>query len=308
MYTYGFAKQPVGRARYLAMCNEHGTVIDDGVACRFHELHYYVTATTSGVDNVYRNMLRWNAQWRLDVDIANVSAAWAGVNIAGPRSREVLRKLCDDVDLAAAAFPYMAVREGTVAGIAARLIRVGFVGELGYEIHVPAGCGEKLWDALMATGAEFAIQPFGVETQRLLRLEKGHIIIGQDTDSMSHPHEVHLAWAISRRKPFFVGGRSIDVIMERPLQRLLVGFELLDNTAPKPEEAHLVIRDGAMAGRVTSCEYSPILDKVIGLAYVLPEQAETGTRIQIRSQGGVMVGAEVVPLPFYDRDNQRQEL
>jgi sarcosine oxidase subunit alpha len=308
IYTYGFAKQPVGKARYVVMCNEQGTVIDDGVACRFHDLHYYVTATTSGVDSVYRNMLRWNAQWRLDIDIANVTAALAGVNIAGPRSREVLEKICDDVDLSAAAFPYMAVRHGKVAGIPARLIRVGFVGELGYEIHVPASYGEHLWDALMAAGKDAGIKPFGVETQRLLRLQKGHIIIGQDTDSMSHPHEVQLGWAISNKKPFFVGGRSIEVIMERPLMRRLVGFELIDKNVPKPEEAHLVIRDNDMTGRVTSCEYSPVLDKVIGLAYVAPDQAETGSRIQIRSQGGVMVDAEVVPLPFYDPENQRQEL
>jgi sarcosine oxidase subunit alpha len=125
---------------------------------------------------------------------------------------------------------------------------------------------------------------------------------------MSHPYEVHLGWAISNKKPFFVGGRSIEVIMERPLTRQLAGFELIDKTTPKPEEAHLVIRDGDMTGRVTSCEYSPVLDKVIGLAYVAPDQAQPGSRIQIRSQGGVMVDAGIVPLPFYDPENKRQEM
>ena len=133
-------------------------------------------------------MLQWNAQWRLDVDVANVTAAYAGVNIAGPRSREVLAKVCHDIDLAAEAFPYMGVRLGSVAGIPARLLRVGFVGELGYEIHVPASQGEALWDALMAAGGTAGIRPFGVEAQRVLRLEKGHIIIGQDTDGLTHPH------------------------------------------------------------------------------------------------------------------------
>src|SRR5690606_10235746 len=115
------------------------------------------------------------AQWRLDVDVANVTAAYAGVNIAGPKSREVLRKVCSDVDLSPEAFPYMGVRTGTVAGVPARLLRVGFVGELGYEIHVPASQGEALWDALMEAGREHGIRPFGVEAQRVLRLEKGHI-------------------------------------------------------------------------------------------------------------------------------------
>src|SRR5690606_36047453 len=123
----------------------------------------------------------------LDVDITNATAALAAVNVAGPRARNVLRKLCQDVDLSAVGFPYLAVRQGTVAGIPARLLRVGFVGELGYEIHVPARYGEYLWDALMQAGEKDEIRPFGVETQRLLRLEKGHVIIGQDTDGMTHP-------------------------------------------------------------------------------------------------------------------------
>ena len=308
MYTWGFVKQQVGRARYAALCNEQGVVIDDGVACRFHDNDYYVTATTGGVDRVYQNMLRWNAQWRLNVDVANVTAAWAGVNIAGPNSRTVLAKVCDDVDLSAEAFPYMGIREGTVAGIPARLIRVGFVGELGYEVHVPAHCAEALWDALMEAGQTEGIKPFGIETQRLLRMEKGHIIVGQDTDAMTHPAEVHMSWAIARKKPFFVGGRSIIEIEKRPLTRKLAGFSVNDSTAPKPEESHLVIRDGQMTGRVTSCYYSPTVGKTIGLAYVAPDQAEPGTAIQIRSTGGVLVDCEIVAIPFYDPENKRQEL
>src|SRR5690606_30625827 len=142
LYTFSYVKQPVGRSRYVLMTDQAGAIVDDGVACRFHEQHFYVTATTSGADAVYRSMLFWNAQWRLDVDVANVTAAYAGVNIAGPKSREVLAKLCPDLDLSPEAFPYMGVRTGEVAGIPARLLRVGFVGELGYEIHVPASQGE----------------------------------------------------------------------------------------------------------------------------------------------------------------------
>src|SRR6516162_4594128 len=210
------------------MCDQTGAIIDDGVACRIHDEHFYVTATTSGVDGVYRLMLQWNAQWRLDVDVANVTAAYAGVNIAGPRSREVLAKICHDVDLGPEAFPYMGVRLGSVAGIPARLLRVGFVGELGYEIHVPASQGEALWDALMAARGTAGIRPFAVEAQRVLRLEKGHIIIGQDTDGLTHPFEADMAWAIAKNKAYFMGGRSIALQTERPLTRKLVGFTLED--------------------------------------------------------------------------------
>ena len=307
-YTFGFSKQPVGKARYALLTNEAGVVIDDGVACRFDEQHYYVTATTGGVESVYQSMLKWCAQWRLDVDIANVTAAYCGVNIAGPKARKVLAKLCTDIDLSAAAFPYMGVRQGTVAGIAARIIRVGFVGELGYEIHIPHQSGEALWDALLKAGEEETIRPFGIEAQRVLRLEKGHIIIGQDTDAMSNPMEIQMGWAVSRKKPFFVGGRTLEELDKKSLTRSLVGFVVNDPRAPIPLESHLVIDGNQMTGRVTSCNYSPTLGKPVGLVYVHPEKAEPGSLITIRSTDGVMVNAEVVALPFYDPQTARQAL
>ncbi len=308
IYTFEFSQQAVGRARYALLTNESGAIIDDGVACRIREQHYYVTTTTGGADRVYQNMLRWNAQWRLDLDIANVSSAMCGVNIAGPHARIVLQSVCTDVDLSSDSFPYMGVREASVAGIPARLIRVGFVGELGFEIHVPQHCGEALWDALMVAGRELHILPCGIEAQRVLRLEKGHIIIGQDTDAMSNPLEVQMAWAISRKKPFFVGGRTITELERTQLKRVLVGFVVNDRRAPIPLESQLVLNGEQMIGRVTSCDYSPTLDKPVGLAYVPPEKAAAGSQIVIKSTGGVRVTAEVADPSFYDPENQRQDL
>ncbi|MFT6032304.1 MAG: sarcosine oxidase subunit alpha [Arenicella sp.] len=312
-YTFAFAKQPIGRARYALLTNEAGVVIDDGVACRFHQQHFYVTATTGGVDQVFQSMLKWNAQWALDVDIANATTAWCAVNIAGPNARKVLAKLCEDIDLSADAFPYMGVRQGRVADIPARLIRVGFVGELGFEIHVPHQYGEALWDALLAAGEEHKIRPFGVEAQRILRLEKGHIIIGQDTDAMSNPMEVQMSWAIARKKPFFVGARTIRELEKIPQQRVLVGFSISasDGAMPDqimPKESHLVLEGEQMTGRVTSCNYSPTLKKIIGLAYVPLNKAPPNSVVEIKCDQGIRVSATVVRLPFYDPDNQQQEL
>ncbi len=135
--------------------------IDDGVAGRLSENHFYVTATTSRG----RPHLPANAEMEcavaLNVDIANVTSAFAAVNIAGPNSRKVLQKVCQDVDFSAAAFPYLGLRTGTIQGIAVRILRVGFVGELGYEIHFPARYGEFMWDLLMQAGQEFSMKPFG---------------------------------------------------------------------------------------------------------------------------------------------------
>ena len=307
MYTFAFLKQPIGRSRYALMTNEQGAVIDDGVCARFGEHHFYVTATTSGVDRIYQQMLKWNAQWRLDVDIANVTAAISAVNVAGPDSRKVLEKVCQDLDLSAEGFPYLGVRQGTVAGIKARLLRVGFVGELGYEIHLPARHALKLWDALMEAGKALDIRPFGVETQRLLRLEKGHVIISQDTDGMTHPGEIDMGWAVSRTKPFFVGRRSVDILEAQPQKRKLVGFTL-PKASPQPLEGHLVLSGRDISGNVTSCEYSQSLDKIIGLAYAAFDQSQPGQQISIRVEDGVIVQATVVKLPFFDPENQRQEL
>lgn len=320
IYTFGFLKQPVGKTRYAVLTNDQGVVVDDGVACRFADDRFYVTATTSGVDAVYRLMTFWNTQWRLQVDIANVTSALAAVNLAGPDSRKVLQPLTD-LDLSAEAFPYLACREGslrvpgTEIRIPARFLRVGFVGELGYEIHVPNRYGEYLWDLLMEAGKAFDIRPFGVETQRLLRLEKGHIIISQDTDGMSHPGELGLEWAVSKSKPYFNGCRAVDIVMKRPQTRKLVGFRLpaaVHRQGKKPEEGHLVLAaasaTAAISGHVTSCEYSPTLDAVIGLAYAGIDQVEPGSRLPIRIEGGELVLAEVVSLPFYDAAQARQEM
>ncbi len=309
MYTWNFLKQPVGKARYALLTNEAGVVIDDGVACRFNDQHFYVTATTGGVDNVYLQFLKWNSMWRLNIDIANVTSAWCGVNVAGPNSRKVLAKICNDVDLSAEAFPYVGVRQGHVAGIQARLIRVGFVGELGYEIHVAQHQGEALWDALLAAGESFGIKPFGIETQRLLRLEKGHVIISQDTDSVTYPEEINMSWAVGNKKPFFIGQKSIKIYNDKKPIRKLIGFEVLDNDAPTPKENHLCFDlNEKLSGRVTSCSHSAILAKTIGMAYVSPEFFEVNTQFQIRCDGGVYAKVKTVAMPFYDPENKRQEM
>ncbi|MGI9452410.1 MAG: glycine cleavage T C-terminal barrel domain-containing protein, partial [Geminicoccaceae bacterium] len=167
---------------------------------------------------------------------------------------------------------------------------------------------EALWDLLIEVGEPFALRPVGVEAQRVMRLEKGHIIIGQDTDGLTQPFEADMGWAIGKKKAFYVGKRSVEIQETQGIVRKLVGFNLVSEHAPCPKECHLVIRDGEIVGRVTSAVRSPTLKKVIGLAYVAADQAELGQRFRIKIEGGRMIDAEIVPLPFYDPDNQRQEL
>jgi sarcosine oxidase subunit alpha len=243
----------------------------------------------------------------MDVDVANVTAAYSAVNLAGPKARAIIQSLATDIDFSKEAFPYMGVRTGMLAGIPVRILRVGFVGEAGYEIHCPAGYGEALWDTLMAAGKPHGLKPFGVEAQRILRLEKGHIIVGQDTDGLTNPIEAGMDWALAKKKAFYVGKRSIEMQAAKGITRKLVGFTVTDSSGPVPKECHLVIRSGQIVGRITSVVKSPTLGKVVGLAYLPLDMTDAGQRFEIRVDG-VMVSAEVVPTPFYDPDNARQEL
>ncbi len=305
VYTGNFANLRIGMTRYGLMVDESGVIIDDGVVARMGEEHFYFTTTTSGSATVYRELTRLNTMWGLDVGIANLTGHMAAMNLAGPRSRDVLQQVCDG-PLADGAFPYLGVRELRVAGVGARLLRVGFVGELGYEMHVAADEAVQLWDAVMAAGRQMGIRAFGVEAQRILRLEKGHVIVSQDTDGLTNPFQAGMHWAVRMDKSFFIGQRSLRILAAQPLSQVLVGFVLADDSAGVPKECHLVIRDGELAGRVTSIARSPSLKRVIGLALVDPALAAQGNAIRIRIDGGGEVIAVVTALPFYDAVGARQ--
>ena len=188
MYTGRFARLREGRSRYVLMCDESGMMVDDGVAARLASDRFYVTTTSGASDAVAREMTRWALIWSLQVMVLNLTGMYGAMNLAGPRSLQILQSLTD-IDLDPEAFPYLGVRQGRVAGARARVLRVGFVGEWGYEIHVPADAAVGVWDRLLEAGRAGGIRPFGVEAQRLLRLEKGHLIMGQDSDGLSYPGE-----------------------------------------------------------------------------------------------------------------------
>jgi sarcosine oxidase, subunit alpha len=296
VYAGHVSNLAVGRTRYGLMLDEAGIVRDDGVIARLGEQHYYFTATTSGAANVYRELLLWNARWRMDCTFVNNTGHRAAFNIAGPASREALQALTD-IDLAADAFPFLGVREGHVAGVPARVLRAGFVSSLGFEIHVPFRAAGAVWEALMK--ASPAPRAFGVEAQRVLRLEKGHAIVAQDTDALTNPFEAGLGWAVRMDKPFFIGQRSLRIHEKRGARQQLVGFHLDDESA-RVLEANLLIRDGEIAGRVTSVARSPTLGRTIGFALADTGLAVLGGALSIRASDGRLVPARVVPTPFVE--------
>jgi sarcosine oxidase subunit alpha len=297
VYTGSYASMKVGTTRYGLMLDEGGIVRDDGVIARLADQHFYFTTTTGGAAAVYRELLLWNTRWRMNCVFVNGTGHRAAFNLAGPAARELLQPLTD-IDLSEEAFPYLGVRQGQVAGVPARVMRAGFVSALGFEIHVPYRSGVPVWDALMKAGAVRGLRAFGVEAQRLLRLEKGHAIVAQDTDALTNPFEAGLGWAVRLNKAFFVGQRSLRIHQARGARQTLVGFTI-EADAPV-QEANLIILDGDIAGRITSLARSPTLDRTIGFALVSPALAEPGTTLSVRASDGRLVEARVVRIPFVE--------
>jgi sarcosine oxidase subunit alpha len=308
IYVNGWADLAVGRTRYGVMCTEEGIVFDDGVVGRLGPEHFYLTATTGNAEAVFQWLELWRTTWRLNVTLLNLTSALAGANLAGPRSRDVLARLTT-LDLSPAAFPYPALRQAEVAGVPCRLLRVGFVGELGYEIHCASAHGLYLWEALAAAGADQGLKPFGVEAQRILRLEKGHIIIGQDTDALANPFGAGFGKMIRFAKPQFHGRESLARFRDMGPRLKLIGFRIPDGTVRAGDNAWArglegcqVVERSRSVGRVTSARFSPTLGSYLGLAWV-PENRNTD-RLLIRSNGTDLV-AQIVPTPFYDPDGAR---
>jgi sarcosine oxidase, subunit alpha len=303
LYPNRLSNLKIGRVRYGVLNTDAGRIIDDGTICRLDEESFYVTTTSTGAEAIEAWFSWWLADWRMELTLTDVTQGLAAVNLAGPHAREIMSALTS-LDCSNEAFSYLDAKRAQVAGVPSLILRIGFVGELGYEIHYPAAHGEYLWDAILAAGRPFAIRPFGLEPQRVLRLQKMHILVGQDTDSESDPVAAAMPWIVKLDKPEdFIGRWALEEFAEREPELKLVGFELRDGAAPA-EGAAVLAPNGGGFGRVTSSRFSPKLGHVIGLAWVPRERAEEGRPIEI-SDAGRRLAATVTTRPFYDPEGER---
>jgi sarcosine oxidase, subunit alpha len=302
LYPNRFSNLKPGRIRYGVIASDAGRIMDDGTICRLDDESFYVTTTSSGAGAMYDWFSWWLADWRLDVHLTDVTQGLGAVNLAGPRARQIMSKLTE-LDCSSEGFTYLDGKRAEVAGVPCLILRIGFVGEVGYEIHFPSAHGEHLWDALLEAGAPHALRPFGLEPQRLLRLQKMHIIVGQDTDSESHPFSAAMPWIVKLDKEQdYIGRWALERFSQEPLETALVGFKLPDGDVPTEGAAILPDGDGPV-GQVTSVRYSPQLGTVIGMAWVPAALAEDGKRVTISDEGR-RLQAEVVTKPFYDPDGE----
>ena len=283
-----------GRVRYGLLTSEAGRIIDDGTICRLDNETFYVTTTSSGAGAVEQWFSWWLAAWKLRATLVDLTQGIAAMNLAGPRSREILAALTD-LDCGPDAFRYLHAASARVAGVQCLILRIGFTGELGYEIHCSAAHAEHLWDALLAGGGA---RPFGLEPQRVLRLQKQHVIVGQDTDSESNPYGAGMPWAVKLDKPEpFIGRWALEEAQAGEPRERLVGF-VVDGDA-LPTEGAVIVAGEQPVGIVTSARRSSQLQAVIGMAWVPAPAAGDGTVVTI-SDAGRRISARVVTEPFYD--------
>ncbi len=304
LYPNRFGDMKLARVRYGIVCGDDGSVIDDGTVARLAEDSYYVTTTSSGAGGMEQWFTWWNAVWNMDVQVVNVTGSIAAVNLAGPHARTALQPLTG-FDLSNEAFPYLGAGHAEIAGVPCLILRIGFVGELGYEIHFPSAAGEYLWERLMEAGSQYDVKPFGLEPQRVLRLEKMHLIVGQDTNAESNPLEAAMPWIVKLDKENdWIGRYSIEFYKRRGERNALVGWTG-DNGKVPLEGAQVIGADGDPAGRITSSRFSKRLGKSIGIAWVPVGSSEEGASIVISDPSGARIPATVTHRAFYDPDGER---
>jgi sarcosine oxidase subunit alpha len=312
LYTSSWQGLAVGRCRYGLMLSEAGFVMDDGVVGRIAADRFHVTTTTGGAARVLAHMEDYlqTEFTELKVWLTSTTEQWGVVAIQGPRGRDVVAALTTDIDVSAGAMPHMSVRSGTVCGAPARVFRVSFTGEVGYEINVPSDRLLDVWLAVEAAGKPLGILPYGTEAMHVLRAEKGYIIVGQETDGTVTPDDLGLGWTIAKAKRDFVGKRALlrpDLVAKDRKQ--LVGLLTTDPTIVLEEGAQIVGPGSGPAalpalGHVTSSYHSAAAGRSIALALVCGGRGRIGETLRVPMPGGD-IAVKVVPPVFYDAEGAR---
>jgi sarcosine oxidase subunit alpha len=314
VYANTFSTLPVGKARYGLMLREDGFIMDDGTTARLGPEHFVMSTTTANAVKVMQH-LEFCRQvfWpELDVQLASITEQWSQYAIAGPRAREVVRRLVDPAfDVSNEDFPYLAAAAVTVCGgTPARLFRLSFSGELAYELAVPARWGDALIRAIMAAGAEHGIVPYGTEALGVMRIEKGHVA-GGELNGQTTARDLGLGRMLSTKKDFIGRRMAQRPALTDPERPTLVGVRPVDPKERLRAGAHF-LKLGAAAsaehdeGHLTSVAFSPSLGHWIGLGLLSRGPERIGERI--RAYDPVRGGdteVEVCPTAFVDPEGKR---
>jgi sarcosine oxidase subunit alpha len=313
MYTNMFSTLKVGKCRYGLMMNELGFLTDDGVTVRLADDHFLMHTTSGGADRIAAWLEEWlQTEWtHYKVFVTPVTEQWSQFAIAGPKARDVLKKLDPNFDISHAALPHMSFVEGKLGPYLVRLFRISFSGELSYEVATPANYGLSLWKDILATGAEFGIEPYGTEALHVLRAEKGYIVVGDETDGTTTPVDVGLDGLVSKKKADFIGKRSLEQsFLKGPNRKQLVGLLTEDPNDVLPDGAYAVrqVKDKPpmeMIGQVTSSYKSPTLGRSIAMALIENGRNRMGETISFPLPGGKVMRARITDTVFYDKEGAK---
>jgi sarcosine oxidase subunit alpha len=285
-----------GRFRYTLALDEAGYVIDDGLVLALGDGRFCLTTTTSGAERMEAWLRDWIDRLGLHVHLLDLTAALGAIAVAGPRARELLSRLTAD-PVGADALPAGGHAEIVVAGVRCRAIRSAFVDELAFELHHPRSRSVALWDALLEAGSDLGARPYGLEAMDVLRLERGHLYVGQDTLPDDHPGKPGLGWTVATDKPWFVGKVALERLAARPLERRLVGLVFEGEVPGRGTPLEV---GGRIVGRVTSSARSPALGRGIGLGWV--RRVDGAFPEELTAAGS---RARVAPMPFLDPEGAR---
>ena len=290
LYPTTIADIRPGRSRYVLLLNERGHLIDDGMVCRETDDRFVLTFTSGGAAFAEAWVRDWVDTWGLDVRIMDRTISHGAINVTGPLATELLRRLgVDDPPR------FLQHRHLTVAGIDCHVMRLSFTGEASFELHHPVAHSVELWRALMAAGRDLHVTPHGLQALFALRLEKGHVIVGMDTELDSTPRRLGMDWAVKMDKPDFVGRTALARTAGLPDERRLFGFTM---DGPAPTEGSPIFVGDRIVGHVSSTFTSPIL----GTAVMLGWQKHTPWADTVTIDGRT---ATVTPVPFYDPEGAR---
>jgi sarcosine oxidase subunit alpha len=291
------------------MLRETGAIFDDGTVVALAPDRLLITTTSGNASRVFTWLEEWHqTEWpQLRVAILPVTEQWATLSLAGPKSRSILSRIDCDFPLQPSSFPHLTLREGRIMGAPARIHRVSFTGEITYEISVPADAGTPLWEALIQSGRAMGLQPLGLDALLLLRLEKGFLHIGTETDGTTIPDDVGWGNVAAAKSRDFIGKRSLSLPENRRPDRLqLVGLKSTGGV-PFIVGSHLRLEGSFYPtdGWITSAGSAVLTKDHIALALLRSGRNRVGALVSVYDAGKIVTRAQVVRPPFYDPSGDR---